>query len=73
MQEIFKPTPIPKKKTLRKKVVVVKDTNEEDDKVGKNWVDGEVLHLIVLKGEMELKFAQNAKKRKKKVIFFFGP
>ncbi len=63
--------PFQRKKTLRKKVVVVKDTNEEDDKVGKNWVDGEVLHLIVLKGEMEFKFAQNAKKRKKKLNFVF--
>ncbi len=65
LQEIFKPTPIPKKKTLRKKAVVMKDTNEEDNKVGKNWVDGEVLHLIVLKGEMELKFAQNAQKKRR--------
>ncbi len=64
LQEIFKPTPIPKKKTLRKKAIVMKDTNEKDDKVGKNWVDGEVLHLIVLKGEMELKFAPKKKKKK---------
>jgi hypothetical protein len=65
LQEIFKPTPIPKKKTLRKKAIVVKDKNEEGDKVGKNWVDGEILHLIVLKGEMELKFAKNAKNKNK--------
>ncbi len=34
-------------------------------KVGKNSVDGEALHLIILRGEMEFKFAKNAKKKKK--------
>ncbi len=29
----------------------------------KNWMDGEILHLITLKGEMELEFVKNAKKR----------
>jgi hypothetical protein len=46
----------------------MKDKNEEGDKAGKNWVDGEVLHLIVLKGEMDPKFAKNAKE---KVNFVF--
>ncbi len=43
----------------------MKDENEEGDKVGKNWVDGEVLHLIALRGKMEPKFAKNAKKQGK--------
>jgi hypothetical protein len=30
----------------------LKDENEEGEKVGKNSVDGEALHLIILKGEM---------------------
>jgi len=34
----------------------------------KNWMDGEILHLITLKGEMELEFVKNAKK---KVTFIF--
>jgi hypothetical protein len=36
LQEIPKSIPIPKKKAPRKKVVVVKDNDEEGDKVGKN-------------------------------------
>jgi hypothetical protein len=28
-------------------------------------MDGEVLHLIILKGEMELEFVENAKKKGK--------
>jgi hypothetical protein len=39
---------------------VVKDEDEEGDKAGKKWVDVEILHLIALKGEMELDFARNA-------------
>jgi hypothetical protein len=35
---------------------------EKAEIVGKNWVDGEVLHLIALWGEMEVEFAKNAKK-----------
>jgi hypothetical protein len=31
-------------------------------KVKKNWVDGEVLHFIALKGEMELELAPKTKK-----------
>jgi hypothetical protein len=30
-----------------KKVVVVKDKDEEDEKTKNNWVDGEILHLIL--------------------------
>ncbi len=52
----------------RKKVVVVKDKDEEVDKAKKNWVDGKILHLIALRGKMELKFVQNAKS---KVNFVF--
>ncbi len=65
LQEILKSIPIPKKRTLMKKAVVVKDENEEGDKARKNWVDGEVLHLIVLRGEMKLKLAKNAIKKGK--------
>ncbi len=46
-----------------KKVIVVKDENEKGEKAKNNWVDGEVLHLIALTGEMELELAKNAKKR----------
>ncbi len=35
----------------------------DDEKGGKFWVDGEVLNLIALRGEMELEFAKNAKKK----------
>ncbi len=63
LQEIPKLVPIPKKKAPRKKVVVVKDNDEEGDKVGKNWVDGEVLHPIALRGQMEFEFPKNAKER----------
>jgi hypothetical protein len=63
LQKIFKLVPIPKKKTLRKKVVVVKDKDEEGDKARKNWEDGEVLHPIALRGKMEFEFAKNAKIR----------
>jgi hypothetical protein len=52
--------PIPKKKVPRKKVIVVKD---KDEKSWKNWLDGEVLHLIALRGEMELEFVINAKRK----------
>jgi hypothetical protein len=43
----------------------MKEEDEESKKaenVGKNWADGEVLHLITLSGEMELEFAKNANK-----------
>jgi hypothetical protein len=45
-------------------IVTMKREDEEGEKVEKarkNWVDGEVLHLIALRGEMELEFTINAK------------
>jgi hypothetical protein len=62
LQEILKPVSIPKKKTLMKKVIVVKDENEKGEKAKNNWVDGEVLHLIALTGEMELELPKMQKK-----------
>jgi hypothetical protein len=44
LQQILKPVPIPKKKTPKKKAVMVKDEGAEGEKVGKNWVNGEVLY-----------------------------
>ncbi len=44
LQEILKLVPISKKKTPKKKAIIVKDKDEEGEKVGKNWVDGEVLY-----------------------------
>ncbi len=63
LQEILKLVPIPMKRAPKKKLVVMKDEDEGGDKVGQNWVDVEILRLIVLKGEMELIFAKNAKKK----------
>jgi len=45
-------------------------------KLKKSWVNDEVLHLIALRGEMELEFAKNAKKKNVKFViihlnFFF--
>jgi hypothetical protein len=37
-----------------------KNENEKGEKVGKNLVNGEALHLIILRGKMELKFAKTA-------------
>ncbi len=37
----------------------------------KNWMDGEILHLITRKGEMELEFVKNAKKKKVNFVFIF--
>jgi hypothetical protein len=54
LQEIYKPISIPNKRAPRKRVVVVKDKNLEGKKVRKNWVDGEILYLISLRGEIEL-------------------
>ncbi len=47
-------------------MIVMKDKDEEDEKVEKSQVDGEVIHLIALKREMELQFTKNAKKQGKK-------
>ncbi len=44
---------------------MVKDKNEEGEKVGKIWVDGELLYLISLRGKKELELAKNAKKQGK--------
>ncbi len=67
LQEILKPTPLPKKITTKKKtsIVTMKEEDEDDEKVGKNWVDGEVLHLIALQGGMELESTKNVKKQDK--------
>ncbi len=47
----------------KKKVIVAKDEDEKVEKFENKLVDGEVLHLITLKGKMELEFAKNAKTR----------
>jgi hypothetical protein len=39
-------------------------------KLKKSRVDGEVLHLIALRGKMELKFAKNARKHVNLVFIF---
>jgi hypothetical protein len=54
LQEIYKPISIPNKRAPKKKVVVVKDKNLEGEEVRKNWVDGEILYLTSLRGEIEL-------------------
>jgi hypothetical protein len=46
----------------------VKDKIEEGEKTRKNWVDGELLYLIALRGKRELKLTKNAKN---KVNFVF--
>jgi hypothetical protein len=60
LQEILKFVSITKNRAPKKKAVVVKD---EEKKVENFLVDGEVLHLITLKGKMELDIAKNAKTR----------
>jgi hypothetical protein len=70
LQEIRKLTPLPKKRITKKKkiIIIMKEEDEEGEKaekVRKNWVDGEVLHLIALRKEMELEFTKNAKKQGK--------
>ncbi len=49
-------------------MVVLKNKDEKTKKTKKNWVDGEILHFITLRGEMELEFAL---KTKKKINFVF--
>jgi hypothetical protein len=39
------------------------EEGEKAEKARKNWVGGEVLHLIALQGEMELEFTKNVKKK----------
>jgi len=48
-------------------MVVLKNKDEKTKKTKKNWVDGEVLHFIALRGEMELEFSP----KKYKGNFFF--
>ncbi len=53
LQKILKLVPLPKKRATKKKatIVIMKEEDEEGEKVekvGKNWADGEVLHLIAL-------------------------
>jgi hypothetical protein len=43
----------------------MKEEDDEDEKVGKIWEDGEVLQLIALWREMELEFTKNVKKQRK--------
>jgi hypothetical protein len=59
LHEILKPAPLPKKRATKKKMTIVtmKEEDEEGEKAEKArkiWADGEVLHLIALRGEMEL-------------------
>jgi hypothetical protein len=60
LQEIPKLIPIVKEKISRKRTIMMKDENEKGKKFRKHWVDGEVLHLIGLKGEMELEFSKSS-------------
>jgi hypothetical protein len=53
-----------KEKTSRKRMIMMKDENEKDEKIGKHYVDGEVLQLIGLRGKMELEFSKIQKKIK---------
>ncbi len=62
LQKIPNLVSITKNKAPKKKAVVVKD---EAEKARKKLVDGEMLHLITLRGKMELEFAKNAKKQSK--------
>ncbi len=54
---------IPKRICIFRKRALKCGEDEEGEKVERIWVDGEVLHLIVLRGEMELEFAKNVKKK----------
>jgi hypothetical protein len=38
-----------------------KNEDEKSEKAQRIWVHGEVLHLIVLKGELEFEFTKSAK------------
>jgi hypothetical protein len=44
---------------------MIKEKDEEHNKVGKDWMDSEILHLITLWREMELEFAKDVKKQSK--------
>ncbi len=71
-KSLIKPVPIPKKKMPRKKAVVMKDKDEEGEKVGKNWVGGEILHFIILRGKMEFELTKNEKIQSKICLHFLN-
>ncbi len=55
---------------MKKKVVIVimkeeDEVGEKVEKAKKIWVDGEVLHVIALRGKREFEFIKNAKKQGK--------
>ncbi len=57
-----------KKKTTKNKVVIIimkheDEEGEKAEKVGKNWVNGEVLHLNALWREMEFEFTKKWKNK----------
>ncbi len=56
LQKILKPTPLPKKIVVKKKVAIIrmKEEGEKVEKAGKNLEDDEILHFIALWREMEL-------------------
>ncbi len=54
--------PFPKREQQRKKE---DEEGEKVEKARKKRVDGKVLHLIALQGEMELEFTKNVKKQDK--------
>jgi hypothetical protein len=53
----------------REKAIGVIDKDEEGEKIKNNWVDGEVLHLVILKGEIDVKFAKNVEKKNLNFVF----
>jgi hypothetical protein len=42
----------------------MKYEDERGKKVGKNWVDGEKLYLIILRGKMKFELTKNEKKKR---------
>jgi hypothetical protein len=69
LQGIFKLVPIPKKKAPNKNIIVMKNKNEKGAKVGKIWVDDEILHLIAIRREMELECAKKKNKKTHKITY----
>ncbi len=43
---------------------MVKNEDEKGDKARTFWVDGEILHLITLREEMEFEFVKNEKEKR---------
>jgi hypothetical protein len=73
LQKILKLIIIPKKKTQWKKVIM-KMKFFLMKKMENNWVDGETLHFIALRGKMKLEFTQNEKRKVNFIIihlFYF--